>query len=117
MDTYFRFRTRSYRRRSWQSRKTIKIQAMVDVEQVIDGIMSSYANCKTKKITSILFIALHVFRRSLLGYLTSELDCMIAVVGPILQEIMDIQHNIKFTWYCFLLICMFAVTTLSLIYH
>ncbi|KAK3808185.1 MAG: hypothetical protein J3R72DRAFT_499332 [Linnemannia gamsii] len=70
----------------------------VDVEPVVDVIMSSYITCKTKKITSILFIALHVFRRyNSWATLTSESDCMMAVVGPILQEIMDIQHAIKFT--------------------
>ncbi|KAG0316768.1 hypothetical protein BGZ99_006703 [Dissophora globulifera] len=70
----------------------------VDMEPVVDAIMSSYAECKTKKITSILFVALHVFRRyNNWTTLTSESDCMMAVVGPILQEIMDIQHTIKFT--------------------
>ncbi|KAG0344748.1 hypothetical protein BG004_004200 [Podila humilis] len=70
----------------------------VDMAPVIDAIMSSYTECKIKKITLILFIALHVFRRfNNWATLTSESDCMTAVVGPILQEVMDVQHTIKFT--------------------
>lgn len=45
------------------------------MEPVVDAIMSSYATCKTKKITAILFIALHVFRRyNNWAILTSESD-------------------------------------------
>ncbi|KAG0008758.1 hypothetical protein BGZ80_003082 [Entomortierella chlamydospora] len=70
----------------------------VNAEPVVDAIMSSYSECKTKKIMPILFIALHVFRRyNNWAALTSESDRMMAVVGPILQEIMDIQHIIRFT--------------------
>ncbi|KAG0012690.1 hypothetical protein BGZ82_002454, partial [Podila clonocystis] len=70
----------------------------VDTEPVVDAIMSSYVYCKSKNITSILFIALHIFRRyNDWAHLVSESDCMMAVVGPILQEIMDVQHEIKFT--------------------
>ncbi|KAF9176750.1 hypothetical protein BGZ51_009712, partial [Haplosporangium sp. Z 767] len=70
----------------------------VDTEPVIHEILSSYADCKAKKITSVLFIALHVFRRyNSWEALTSEADCMMSVIGPILQEIMGIQHTIKFT--------------------
>ncbi|CAO3568614.1 unnamed protein product [Mortierella alpina] len=70
----------------------------VDTELVVDAIMSSYTDCKNKNILSIVFIALHVFRRyNNWTHLVSESDCMMAVVGPFLQEIMDVQHEIKFT--------------------
>src|SRR5690554_3414065 len=75
----------------------------VDTEPVVDAIMSSYTDCKNKNISSIVFIALHVFRRyNNWARLVSESDCMMAVVGPFLQEIMDVQHEIKFTWYSIL---------------
>ncbi|KAG0196540.1 hypothetical protein BGX28_010003 [Mortierella sp. GBA30] len=70
----------------------------VNTELVIDAIMSSYTDCKNKNILSIVFIALHVFRRyNNWAHLVSESDCMMAVVGPFLQEVMDVQHEIKFT--------------------
>ncbi|KAF9925861.1 hypothetical protein BGZ67_008412 [Mortierella alpina] len=69
----------------------------VDMDQVVDAIMSSYSECKNKDISSITFIALQVFRRySNWSRPVSELDCMLAVVSPFLQEIMDIQHEIRF---------------------
>ncbi|KAG0059944.1 hypothetical protein BGZ90_004269, partial [Linnemannia elongata] len=71
---------------------------VVDTEPVVDAILASYADCKSKKITSIFFIALHVFRQyNNWAALVSELDCLMAVVGPILNEIMALQQKIKFT--------------------
>ncbi|KAF8948405.1 hypothetical protein BGZ47_005178 [Haplosporangium gracile] len=71
---------------------------VVDTEPVVEAILASYADCKSKKITSIFFIALHVFRQyNNWTALVSELDCLMAVVGPILNEIMALQQKIKFT--------------------
>jgi len=71
----------------------------VHVEPVVDAIMPSYAACKAKKITWIHFITSHVFcQYNNWAILTSESDNMMAVVGPILQEIMDIQYTIKLIW-------------------
>ncbi|KAF8922792.1 hypothetical protein BGZ58_003778 [Dissophora ornata] len=71
---------------------------LVDTEPVVEAILSSYADCKSKKITSIFFIALHVFRQyNNWATLVSESDCLMAVVGPILNEIMALQQRIKFT--------------------
>ncbi|KAF9176662.1 hypothetical protein BGZ51_009870 [Haplosporangium sp. Z 767] len=70
----------------------------IDTEPVVDAIMSSYADCKKKNISSVIFIAMHIFRRyNNWANLASESDCMMAVVAPFLQEIMDVQHEIKFT--------------------
>ncbi|KAF9190139.1 hypothetical protein BGZ49_003733 [Haplosporangium sp. Z 27] len=70
----------------------------ISVEPLIETILSSYADCKAKKITSVFFIALHVFRQfNNWSGLCSESDCMTAVVSPVLREIMAIQHKIKFT--------------------
>ncbi|CAO3563792.1 unnamed protein product [Mortierella alpina] len=70
----------------------------VDTEPVVEAILSSYTECKSKKITAIFFIALHAFRHySTWASLLSESDCLMAVVGPILNEIMALQHKIKFT--------------------
>ncbi|KAG0275245.1 hypothetical protein BGZ95_009031 [Linnemannia exigua] len=70
----------------------------VNTEPVVEAILSSYADCKSKKITSIFFIALHVFRQyNNWAGLVSESDCLMAVVGPILNEIMALQHKTKFT--------------------
>ncbi|KAK3810542.1 MAG: hypothetical protein J3R72DRAFT_78610 [Linnemannia gamsii] len=70
----------------------------VDTEPVVEAILSSYADCKSKKITSIFYIALHVFRQyNNWAGLISESDCLMAVVGPILNEIMALQHKTKFT--------------------
>ncbi|KAG0344255.1 hypothetical protein BG004_004612 [Podila humilis] len=78
--------------------KDVREICEVDTEPVVDAIMSSYVYCKSKNITSVLFIALHIFRRyNDWAHLVSESDCMMAIVGPILQEIMDVQHEIKFT--------------------
>jgi hypothetical protein len=71
----------------------------IDTEPVVETILSSYAACKDKKITPILFIALHVFRQyNSWATPVSESDCLMGVVGPILKEVMAIQHEIKFTW-------------------
>ncbi|KAF9121531.1 hypothetical protein BGX30_002498 [Mortierella sp. GBA39] len=68
------------------------------VQPVVEAIFSSYAECKNKKITPILFIALHVFRQyNSWATLVSESDCLMGVVGPILKEVMAVQHEIKFT--------------------
>ncbi|KAG0333773.1 hypothetical protein BG004_000699 [Podila humilis] len=70
----------------------------IDTEPVVEAIFSSYAECKDKKITPILFIALHVFRQyNSWATLVSESDCLMGVVGPILKEVMAVQHEIKFT--------------------
>ncbi|KAF9287533.1 hypothetical protein BGZ68_001689 [Mortierella alpina] len=71
---------------------------IVDTEPVVEAILASYADCKSKKITSIFFIGLHVFRQyNNWTALISELDCLMAVVGPILNEIMAFHQKIKFT--------------------
>ncbi|KAG9065427.1 hypothetical protein KI688_002752 [Linnemannia hyalina] len=71
---------------------------VVNTEPVVEAILSSYADCRSKNITSIFFIALHVFREyNNWAAMVSESDCLMAVVGPILKEIMSLQHKIKFT--------------------
>lgn len=71
----------------------------IDTEPIVEAIFSSYAECKDKNITPILFIALHVFRQyNSWATLVSESDCLMGVVGPILKEVMAVQHEIKFTW-------------------
>ncbi|KAF9956746.1 hypothetical protein BGZ70_009787 [Mortierella alpina] len=71
---------------------------IVDTEPIVEAILASYADCKSKNITSIFFIGLHVFRQyNNWTALTSELDCLMAVVGPILNEIMALHQKIKFT--------------------
>ncbi|KAF9344809.1 hypothetical protein BGX26_003866 [Mortierella sp. AD094] len=70
----------------------------VSTEPIVDDIMASYTECKHKGVISFLFIALHVFRLfNNWTVLASESDCMMAVIAPILQEIMTIQHSVKFT--------------------
>lgn len=70
----------------------------IDTEPVVEAIFSSYAECKDKKITPILYIALHVFRQyNSWATLVSESDCLMGVVSPILKEVMAVQHEIKFT--------------------
>ncbi|KAK3809739.1 MAG: hypothetical protein JOS17DRAFT_780355 [Linnemannia elongata] len=77
---------------------------VVETESVVDAILASYVECKSKKITSIFFNALHVFRQysNWLG-LVSELDCLMAVVGPVLNKIMALQQKIKRTCITFYL--------------
>ncbi|KAG0037927.1 hypothetical protein BGZ83_003268, partial [Gryganskiella cystojenkinii] len=71
---------------------------LVDTEPVVNAILLSYAECKSKKITTIFFIALHVFRQyNTWAPLVSESDCLMTVVGPIFNEIMALQQRIKFT--------------------
>ncbi|KAF9561824.1 hypothetical protein EC968_005602 [Mortierella alpina] len=68
----------------------------IDTEPVVDAILSSYAECKGKKITPVLFIALHAFRQyNSWATLVSESDCLMGVVGPILKEVMAFQHEIN----------------------
>ncbi|KAF9188112.1 hypothetical protein BGZ49_003979 [Haplosporangium sp. Z 27] len=70
----------------------------VDLDSVLETISSSYAECKAKNITSIYFIAHYIFRHyNNWSMLSSESDCMVSVVSPILREIMGVQHKIKFT--------------------
>ncbi|KAK3838965.1 MAG: hypothetical protein J3R72DRAFT_448296 [Linnemannia gamsii] len=60
--------------------------------------MAAYEDCEAKDILPVLFIALHVFRKfHTWSRLRSEADCAMAMVGPILEEILHIQHEIKFT--------------------
>lgn len=81
----------------------------------MDAILASYVECKSKKITSIFFNALHVFRQysNWLG-LVSELDCLMAVVGPVLNKIMALQQKIKRTWYCTNLAVLLSTCPISL---
>lgn len=59
-----------------------------------------YGDCKAKKILPVWHMALHVFRKyNTWSTLRSESDCAMAMVGPILDEILNIQHEIKFTRY------------------
>ncbi|KAG0220963.1 hypothetical protein BGW41_007391, partial [Actinomortierella wolfii] len=70
----------------------------IETEPIVEAIFSSYTECKDKKITPILHIALHVFRElNSWASLVSESDCLMAVVVPILKEVMAVQHEIKFT--------------------
>lgn len=60
--------------------------------------MAAYEDCKTKNILPVLFMALHVFRKfNKWSRLRSEADCAMAMVGPILEEVLHIQHEVKFT--------------------
>ncbi|KAK5799764.1 hypothetical protein F5H01DRAFT_326536 [Linnemannia elongata] len=70
----------------------------VDTKPVMKAIMSSYAECDEKQILPAFFFALHVFRQyNYWGHLLSESDCLMSAVGPILNEFMAVQHEIKFT--------------------
>lgn len=47
----------------------------------------------------MLLIALHVFLQyNNWAALVSELECLMAVFGPIFNEIMALHHRIKVTW-------------------
>lgn len=60
--------------------------------------MAVYEDCKTKNILPVLFMALHVFRKfNKWSRLRSEADCAMGMVGPILEEVLHIQHEVKFT--------------------
>ncbi|GJJ79227.1 hypothetical protein EMPS_11587 [Entomortierella parvispora] len=94
---------------AWYERWTnIELAARLDAEEgaestldttpVIDLIMAAYEDCKTKNILPVLFMALHVFRKfNKWSRLRSEADCAMAMVGPILEEVLHIQHEVKFT--------------------
>ncbi|KAF9536834.1 hypothetical protein EC957_009586 [Mortierella hygrophila] len=70
----------------------------VDTKPVVKAIMLSYAECDEKQILPAFFFALHVFRQyNYWGHLLSESDCLMSAVGPILNEFMAVQHEIKFT--------------------
>ncbi|KAI8358371.1 hypothetical protein B0O80DRAFT_280481 [Mortierella sp. GBAus27b] len=57
------------------------------------------AECKEEMITPMFFIALHVFRQyNSWATLVSGSDCLMSVVGPILREVMIVQHEIRFIW-------------------
>ncbi|KAF9536814.1 hypothetical protein EC957_009664, partial [Mortierella hygrophila] len=70
----------------------------LDTTPIIDSIMAAYGDCKAKNILPVLFMALHVFRKfNTWSKLRSEADCAMAMVGPILEEVLQIQHEVKFT--------------------
>ncbi|GJJ79236.1 hypothetical protein EMPS_11640 [Entomortierella parvispora] len=72
---------------------------VISTEPLVEEILSSYAECKVKRITSIFFIALHIFRQyNNWATLVSESDCMMTAVGPILNEILTVPQRIKFTY-------------------
>ncbi|KAK3837556.1 MAG: hypothetical protein J3R72DRAFT_525856 [Linnemannia gamsii] len=74
------------------------IESTIDTTPVIKAIMAAYEDCESKDILPVLFIALHVFRKfHSWSRLRSDADCAMAMVGPILEEILHIQHEIKFT--------------------
>ncbi|KAF9113710.1 hypothetical protein BGX30_006876 [Mortierella sp. GBA39] len=77
------------------------IESTIDTTPVIKSIMAAYEDCEAKDILPVLFIALHVFRKfHTWSRLRSEADCAMAMVGPILEEILHVQHEIKFTSSC-----------------
>lgn len=77
--------------------------------------MAAYEDCEAKDILPVLFIALHVFRKfHTWSRLRSEADCAMAMVGPILEEILHIQHEIKFTRYFTLV---FVLLLLCLVFY
>ncbi|KAF8962508.1 hypothetical protein BGZ46_001171 [Entomortierella lignicola] len=74
------------------------VDGSLDTTPVIDLIMAAYEDCKTKNILPVLFMALHVFRKfNTWSTLRNEADCAMAMVGPILEEVLQIQHEVKFT--------------------
>ncbi|KAI1313907.1 hypothetical protein EDD11_002407 [Mortierella claussenii] len=76
----------------------IGVESSLDTTEVIDLIMADYKECKTKNILPVLFLALHVFRKfNTWSTLRSEADCAMSMVGPILEEVLQIQHEVKFT--------------------
>lgn len=73
-------------------------ESTLDTTPVIDLVMAAYRDCKAENILPVLFMALHVFRKfNTWPKLQSEADCAMAMVGPILEEVLQIQHEIKFT--------------------
>ncbi|KAF9083101.1 hypothetical protein BGX23_011781 [Mortierella sp. AD031] len=73
-------------------------ESTLETTPVIDSIMAAYGDCKAKNILPVLFMALHVFRKfNTWSKLRSEADCAMAMVGPILEEVLQIQHEVKFT--------------------
>ncbi|KAF9095932.1 hypothetical protein BGX29_008796 [Mortierella sp. GBA35] len=73
-------------------------ESTLDTTPIIDSIMAAYGDCKAKNILPALFMALHVFRKfNMWSKLRSEADCAMAMVGPILEEVLQIQHEVKFT--------------------
>ncbi|KAF8925039.1 hypothetical protein BGZ47_003514, partial [Haplosporangium gracile] len=73
-------------------------ESTLDTTPVIDSIMAAYGDCKAQNILPVLFMALHVFRKfNTWSKLRSEADCAMAMVGPILEEVLQIQHEVKFT--------------------
>ncbi|KAF9276058.1 hypothetical protein BGZ68_010296, partial [Mortierella alpina] len=73
-------------------------ESVLDTTPVIDAIMTAYEDCKMKNILPVLFMALHVFRKfNNWSRLRSEADCAMTMVGPILEEVLQIQHEVKFT--------------------
>ncbi|KAG0274869.1 hypothetical protein BGZ96_004060, partial [Linnemannia gamsii] len=64
-------------------------ESTLDTTPVIDSIMAAYGDCKVKNILPVLFMALHVFRKfNTWSKLRSEADCAMAMVGPILEEVL-----------------------------
>ncbi|KAG0287552.1 hypothetical protein BGZ96_008539 [Linnemannia gamsii] len=77
-------------------------ESTLDTTPVIDSIMAAYGDCKAKNILPVLFMALHVFRKfNTWSKIRSEADCAMAMVGPILEEVLQIQHEVKFTRFHF----------------
>ncbi|KAF9347662.1 hypothetical protein BGX34_002964 [Mortierella sp. NVP85] len=73
-------------------------ESALDTTPIIDSIMAAYEDCKAKNILPILFMALHVFRKfDTWSKLRNEAECAMAMVGPILEEVLHIQHEVKFT--------------------
>ncbi|KAF9079708.1 hypothetical protein BGX23_003395, partial [Mortierella sp. AD031] len=73
-------------------------ESTLDTTPIIDSIMAAYGDYKAKNILPALFMALHVFRKfNTWSKLRSEADCAMAMVGPILEEVLQIQHEVKFT--------------------
>ncbi|KAF9915921.1 hypothetical protein FBU30_001640, partial [Linnemannia zychae] len=73
-------------------------ESTLDTMPVIDAIMAAYENCKSKYILPVLFMGLIVFRKfNTWSKLRSEADCAMTVVGPILEELLHIQHEVKYS--------------------
>ncbi|KAF9084438.1 hypothetical protein BGX29_002562, partial [Mortierella sp. GBA35] len=73
-------------------------ESTLDTTPVIDAIMAAYEDCKAKNILPVLFMALHVYRKfNMWSKLRSKADCAMAMVGPVLEEVLQIQYEVKFT--------------------
>ncbi|KAG0265644.1 hypothetical protein BGZ95_003266, partial [Linnemannia exigua] len=73
-------------------------ESTLDTTPIIDSVMAAYGDCKVKNIFPVLFMALQVFRKfNTWSRLRSETDCAMAMVGPILEEVLQIHHEVKFT--------------------